>query len=126
MKSEIRDITKQVLSDRPILIMIVGIIVTAALYCIYVGLSLSATDSQIATRYTAFGITHFYRQQWYYLFTFVGFGAIFGIAHAALVAKLHSLHMRSLAIAFGWLSVIMIGIIAIITHAILTDIAYLS
>ncbi len=126
MKLDIKEFIKQLLNDRPVFFMMLAIVILAISYCLYTGLSISPTDSQIATRYTAFGITHFYREQWYYLFSFVGLGIIFGAAHAALVAKLCSLNMRSLAVAFGWFSIIVIVIIGIITHAILSDIAYLS
>ena len=126
MKKEITTSIKHLRADKPLLFMVIGVATAALIYSIFVGLSLSPTDSQIATRYTAFGITHFYRDQWFYLGTFVGFGSVIGVVHGAIIAKLQQMNMRSLAMAFGWLSLGMLVIIAAITHAILRDIAYLS
>ena len=112
--------------DRPVLLMALLITVLSIIYSVYVAFSLSPTDSQIATRYTAFGLSHLYRNQWFYLIGFVVFGLAMAVVHVGLILKLHSMQQRALAIAFGWLAVGITIIAAIITHSILTDIAYLS
>ena len=89
-------------------------------------LSLSPTDSQIATHYTAYGLSHLYRNQWFYLISFVGLGLVMAAVHIGILIKLQGMQQRSLAIAFGWLAVITTLIAVIITHSILTDIAYLT
>lgn len=68
-------------------------------YVIYIAFALEPSDLQVATRYTAFGDTHFYRSKWYYLLSFIIFGVILMGAHTALSIKLFNRGHRSLAIA---------------------------
>lgn len=67
-------------------------------YIVYVALALESSDLQVATRYTAFGETHFYRSKWYYLLSFVVFGVMLAAVHTALAVKLYNKELRQLAI----------------------------
>lgn len=102
---------------------LIGILSVA--YVIYVGLSLSPTELQVATHYTAFGDTQYYRNKWYYLFTFIGLALVIAITHIALMAKLYDREMRPVAVMLGWLTVLLIAVLFIVTHSVL-GIAYLS
>ncbi len=93
-------------------------------YIIYVALSLQASDLQLATRYTSFGGTHFYRDKWYYLLSFVGFGLLFTITHIGLMVKLYVSEMKPLATAMGWLGLIVLLMMFSYTYHVLS-IAYL-
>ena len=95
------------------------------MYLVYIGLSLAPADLQIATRYTSFGSTQYYRNKWYYLLTFVVFGLMIVISHMGLIVKLATREMRPLAVAFGWLSVIVLGLLFFFTFSVL-GVAYLS
>ena len=102
-----------------------GVLLGSISYIIYVALNLSASDLQLAVRYTAYGDTNFYRDQWWYLFSFVAFGVLFLIAHIGMTAKLVATEQRQLAFAFAWLSVIVLVLMFAYTYAVL-GIAYLN
>ena len=103
----------------------IGMIFGGSAYIIYVAANLSASDLQLAIRYTSFGDTHFYRDQWWYLLSFVGFGLLFLIAHLALTAKLVAIELKQLAYAFGWLSILLLVLMFAYTYSVL-GIAYLN
>jgi uncharacterized membrane protein HdeD (DUF308 family) len=125
MKHILLSTSKQVLSDRPLAILCISIILLSVLYVIYVSFSISPTELQIATRYSAFGETQYYRNKWFYLLTFIGFGIATSIMHVAIIAKLKSRDMRPLAIAFGALA-ILLGIICFLWTYSVLNIAYLN
>lgn len=125
MKDSFITSVKALVSDRMMLGLSLLVIVATLLYVVYVALSLNPTELQVATRYTAFGGTQFYRNKWYYLLSFIGFSVLMAAAHISLAAKLESRNMRSLAISLGWLTLLIIVILFVITRSVL-HVAYLS
>lgn len=104
----------RLLFGQSILIVVLGII-----YVIYVSLSLAPTELQIATRFTSFGGTQYYRNRWFYLLVFILFGLVTAVTHLGLMTKLANREMRPLAVAFGWLSVVVLGLLFFITYSVL-------
>lgn len=125
MNNKIRSVWTQFRDDRPLLVLCSVLLVAGIVYAIVVSLSLSATELQVATRYTAFGGTQYYRSKWYYLIGFVVFGLLVSGLHIGAVLKLHRRGMRSLALAFAWLSMMLLGVLFLVTLSVL-GIAYLS
>lgn len=125
MKTRILAAFKQLLSDRPLLYMVIAIAVLAILYSLYVAFSLSPTELQIAVRYTAYGETHLYRNKWYYLVSFVIVAVLVSVAHSGLMVKLKARGVRPMALALGWLTIIIIAVLFIVTQRVLSS-AYLS
>lgn len=125
MKHIIQKTLTHILADRPVLLLSLGLLLGGVAYIIYVAFNLNPSDLQLATRYTSFGETHFYREKWWYLLSFIGFGVLFMLAHIAMLAKLHAIGLRQLAIAFAWLSVIVLVFMFVYTYAVL-GIAYLN
>lgn len=125
MKDTIIHSIKEVLADRKVLFLSVFVLVASIVYIMYVIFSLHTSDLQLATRYTSYGGTHFYRNKWYYLLSFVGFGVLFAITHVGMIIKLYVSEMKPLAAAFGWLSIIILLLMFSYTYHVLS-IAYLS
>lgn len=125
MKHTIIHALKQVLADRKMLFFSIAIFLGGLVYIAYVALSLHSSDLQLATRYTSFGETHFYRNKWYYLLSFVLFGVLYIIMHIGIMVKLYVSEMKPLAAAFGWLSFIVLVLLFSYTYHVLS-IAYLS
>lgn len=93
------DSIKDFFRDRTVAWMAGSLLLMVLAYIIYMIIVLEPSDLQIATRYTAFGETHFYRNKWYYLLSFILFSvSVLGL-HVALAIKLHARQQRSLAIA---------------------------
>ena len=125
MKHIITTSLKQILADRAMAFLCLGLVVAGIIYIAYVAFSLNPSDLQLATRYTAYGETHFYRNKWYYLVTFIAFGALFIVAHIGMIVKLYLNDLRQLAFAFAWLSAVMLVLAFVYTYSVL-GIAYLS
>ena len=119
MKHTIIRSLKLILADRPVLLLVIGLVAAALAYCLIVGLSLRPSDLQVAVHYTAYGETNFYREKWYYLLSFVGFGLILAIIHSAIAIKLYVLERRQLAIFFLWVSLLILVIGWFLTSAVL-------
>lgn len=119
MKTNLINALKLVLADRLVTVLTLLLLIAAAAYCVYVGLSLQVSDVQVAVHYTAFGGTNFYRDKWYYLISFVAFGVSIAVIHTALILKLYAMERRQLAILLAGLSFLMLAIAWIIAHAVL-------
>lgn len=119
MKVNLLNSIKIILEDRLVTVVTILLVLLCLLYCIYVGVSLKPSDLQVAVHYTAYGTTSFYREKWYYLITFIVFGALIAIMHTALIMKLYSQGRRQIALLFAWLSILLIVITWFITWAIL-------
>jgi hypothetical protein len=107
------------------LLLMTGLFIGGIAYVLYVAFSLDPSDLQLATRYTSYGETHFYREKWWYLLSFIGFGLLFVVAHIGILVKLFVIGMRQLAIAFAWLSALVLLLMFVYTYAVLS-IAYLN
>lgn len=105
MRSLPIDLIKSYLRDRTMVSLTIALFLMGVAYTIYVVLALEPSDLQVATRYTAFGDAHFYRNKWYYLLSFVLFGVILAGVHTALAIKLYGRQQRQLAIALLVLTV---------------------
>lgn len=125
MKQLAKTTIQQILADRPLSLLMFGIILGGLAYIVYVAINLSASDLQLAIRYTSFGDTHFYRDKWWYLLGFIGFGLLFLVAHVGLTAKLVAVELKPLAYAFGWLSILILVLMFAYTYSVL-GIAYLN
>lgn len=125
MRHIIKTSLKQIASDRVMLLLMAGLFIGGIAYVVYVAFSLNPSDLQLATRYTSFGETHFYREKWWYLLSFIGFGLLFVVAHIGILVKLFVIGMRQLALAFAWLSALVLVLMFVYTYAVLS-IAYLN
>ena len=74
-------------------------------FIVYILVSVRPSDLQLVTHYTAFGVTHLYRDQWFYLLSFVGFAAIVAFLHIALAIKLYVTKGHPLAIMLAWVGI---------------------
>lgn len=119
MKDNIIHAIKLVLADRVVTVLLGLMVLLAVVYCLYVGVSLHPSELQVAVHYTAFGETNYYREKWYYLLSFIGFGGIIAILHGALAIKLYALERRQLAIFLIWLSMFLLVIAWFLTAAVL-------
>lgn len=125
MKTRALTSFKKIAADRVILIYLIIIIALAVAYIGYVLFSVHPNDLQVATHYTVFGETNLYRNKWYYLISFALFGAVLAAAHVGVIVKLFFYDLRSFAIAFSWLTILLIAIAWAFTRSVL-GIAFLS
>lgn len=119
MKQKITKSIKQVFKDRPLAVAIIVLFLVTIIFCIYVGFAIQISELQVVVRYTSFGITNFYRNQWFYLLTFIAFGLIVAVTNTAIAAKLYQLKNRHYALFFIWLSVVLMVMAAITAWSVL-------
>lgn len=110
---------KDVAKDRPVLLLIIGIVLATLVYSVTLILAIQPSETQLYTRYTDFGQAHYYRGYWQYLYTFLTFGLIIAVSHIALIVKLFANQRREAAIGLGWLTLLFFLIIWSYTHSVL-------
>jgi len=111
MKQTIKQYLKQLVSDRYLLALSFAMLLVATICAVNIGLSLRVSDLQLVSHYSAFGITHLYLDQWFYLLVFVVFSLVVALIHITVAVKLLVIKGHSIAIMFAWasISIILLG-----------------
>lgn len=120
MKASTKKILTTLAKDRAIVFVMAGLIVTAVLCAIYFGVKINASDLQVSVKYTAFGTENVYRAHWTYFLSFVGFSIAIGVLHAGIMAKLYCVKGRRFALFFGWFSILLLILSAVLLYNIMT------
>lgn len=103
MKEIIKKSLKELVADRYLLVLVLLSLTMAFIFTITIGLSIHPSERQLISHYSAFGITHFYFDQWFYLLVFVFFGIITTVMHIVITIKLLIIKGHSMAVMFAWL-----------------------
>lgn len=111
MKHMIANELKNLLAHRRLFFLLLGLIIFAVAVSIYISVTIKLSDLRVITHYTAFGATHFYRDTWVYLFTFVGFVIVSMLAAIGFSIKLLGHGREPLALLFAWLGVAAVGLV---------------
>lgn len=111
MKNFIKEPVKQLIANRYLLVLLIILIVLTLGFSITIGLSIRPSELQLISHYSAFGPTHLYRDQWFYLFTFVIFGLTVSSLHTIIAVKIMAIKGNALAVMYVWLGmgVILLG-----------------
>ena len=111
-KDFLRTPLRMIAADRPFFAALIGVFVAGIIYMLVMGFTLQVRDVQVYVRYTAFGEAHFYKSYWYYLLSFVLFGALVMVVHIGLMVKLYSLQRRQTALFVGAAAVLVLLVAA--------------
>lgn len=115
---ELKALLHAITKDRMVMGLIIALIAVSLAFCVYIGISVHSSSAQVVVRYTGYGSTHFYRDHWTYLFSFVGFGIVTAVLNGAIGAKFVSLERRALAVAWLIGSIGIVVVAAILIHAV--------
>ena len=96
---------KELSTNRYLTVLSIILVLLSVAFIIYIALTVRPSDLQLVTHYTAFGVTHLYRDQWFYLFTFAGFAVLSAFLHIAISIKMYTTKGSPLAISFMWLGI---------------------
>lgn len=96
---------KELITNRYLTILSIVTVVLTVAYTIYILITVRPSELQLVTHYSAYGVTHLYRDQWFYLLSFALFGIIVAILHIGLAIKLYITKGHPLAIMFAWLGI---------------------
>lgn len=112
MKEIIKDSFKKLMADRYLLTLVITMFVFALSCAIIIGFNVHPRDLRLPSHYSAYGITHFYFDQWFYLLVFIFFGFIAAVLHSAIAVKLLIVKGHSLAVMYAWagLAIILLGL----------------
>ena len=96
---------KQLLTNRYLTILSGVTIFLALSLTIFILVRVHPSDLQLVTHYTAFGVTHLYRDQWFYLLNFIGFAVIVAFVNIAITIRIYLLKGHPLAVLFAWFGI---------------------
>lgn len=105
MLNTIKTSFKELITNRYLTVLVGVTLVLALAFLVYIILVVRPSELQLVTHYTAFGVTHLYRDQWFYLLAFGGFAVLVTFFHIALSLKLYLTKGHPLAIMFAWMGI---------------------
>jgi hypothetical protein len=115
----IKESIKTYASNRYLLLLSVSLVLLAIGFLVYLGFNVRPSELQLVSHYSAFGTTHLYRDQWYYLLNFGVFAIFMAVMHIILTVKLYILKGSPLAIAFAWLGIVIMLLAWFATYAVI-------
>lgn len=119
MKNSIKSSFNSLVADRYLLVLSGFLALLAISFCVYIAVMVHPSDLQLVSHCSAFGLTHLYRDQWYYLLSFGVFGLFAASLHIVLSVKLLMIKGHSLAILFAWLGIAMLILAWITAYAVI-------
>lgn len=96
---------KELFTNRYLATLSIVLLVLAIGFVVYILLAVRPSELQVVTHYTAYGVTHLYRDQWFYLLSFAVFGLLVAFFHIALSLKIYLTKGHPLAIMFAWVGI---------------------
>lgn len=120
MKNTITQSLKELFTNRYLATLSIVLAVLAIAFVVYIAVAVRPSELQLVTHYTAYGMTHLYRDQWFYLLTFAVFALLVAFMHIALAIKVYVTKGHPLAIMVAWLG------IGVIVFAWVTSIAIIN
>jgi hypothetical protein len=105
LKTNFTQSFKELLTNRYLTVLSSVLVLLSAAFIVYILLTVHPSDLQLVTHYSAFGVTHLYRDQWFYLLSFVAFAVLVAFLHIAIAIKIYITKGHPLAIMFAWLGI---------------------
>ncbi|MDB5161619.1 MAG: hypothetical protein JWM52_127 [Candidatus Saccharibacteria bacterium] len=96
---------KELITNRYLTVLSGVTVLLALLFVAYILLAVRPSELQLVTHYTAYGVTHLYRSQWFYLLGFGAFAVLVAFFHISLAIKIYITKGHPLAIMFAWLGI---------------------
>ncbi len=110
MKKLLTSSFKTISQDRNLVGLIATFIFGCVVLLVYLAITIRPSDLQVVVHYTSFGNTNFYRDRWFYLLSFVIFVVLMATLHIVLTYKILQTKGRHIAMAFIWMSIVMVFI----------------
>lgn len=119
MKHHIFGAFKQLPKHKRLLWLLIVLAIFSLAVAVLIGVTIEPSELRIITHYTAYGSTHFYRDQWVYMISFIVFIVMVAFLGVGVSLKLLRQDREVLALLYGWIS---IGLVAmtLITYIHLT------
>lgn len=111
---------KSLTVDRYLFVLYLVMTVLAIIFSVQVIASIHPNELQLVARYTAFGSTHLYRDQWFYQLVFALFIIMIAVVHILISKKTYEAVNRQLALLFAWFGVGLLVFAWITANSVLT------
>ncbi len=105
LKDTITHSFKELITNRYLTVLSLVTVILAIAFVIYIGVVVRPSELQLVTHYTAYGVTHLYRDQWFYLLGFGAFAVIIAFINIAMALKVFLTKGHPLAIMFAWFGI---------------------
>ena len=105
LKDTITQSLKELITNRYLTVLSAITVILAIAFVIFIGVTVRPSELQLVTHYTAYGVTHLYRDQWFYLLSFGAFAIIIALINIAIALKVYLTKGHPLAIMFAWISI---------------------
>jgi hypothetical protein len=105
LKDTITHSFKELITNRYLTVLSLVTILLAIAFVIYIAIVVRPSELQLVTHYTAYGVTHLYRDQWFYLLGFGAFAVIIAFINIAMALKVYLTKGHPLAIMFAWFGI---------------------
>ena len=105
LNNTIKKSFQELITNRYLTVLTAITLILSLAFIVYILLNVHPSELQLVTHYTAFGVTHLYRDQWYYLFTFGGFALLVAFLHTTIALKIFLAKGHPLAIMFAWMGI---------------------
>lgn len=115
----IKVVAKHALKERFMIISWAAFMIISLIVQIIFAFQIQASDLNVKVRYTAFGVTNYYDDAWYYLLAFIGFGLFVMVFHTLIAAKLYDQRGAYFARLFILLSIVIVIIEYFIVSSVL-------
>jgi hypothetical protein len=102
--------------DRTAVILLLGLATACVVLIATVILRLQSSDIQVPVRYTGFGQTFIYRDQWYTQYSYAGLAVIVATLNTFLAVRLYQLR-RQLGLGFIGMSIFVVILAIIVINA---------
>lgn len=96
---------KELVTNRYLTVLSIILVLLSAAFIVYIAIAVRPSDLQLVTHYTAFGVTHLYRDQWFYLLSFAAFAVLVAFMHIAIAIKIYITKGHPLAIMYAWVGI---------------------
>lgn len=102
--------------DRTAVMLLLALGIACVALITTIVLRLQPSDIQIPVRYTGFGQTFIYRDQWYSQYSYIGFAAIIALLNGFLAMRLYQLR-RLLGLGLLGMSIFVVVLATIVINA---------
>jgi len=102
--------------DRTAVLLLIGLLAISVVLIVTVLIRLQPSDIQVPVRYTGFGQTFIYRDQWYTQYSYVGLALVVVLVNGLLALRLYKIR-RLLGLGLIGMSIFILVLASVVINA---------
>lgn len=112
MKKNFASYFRDILHDRAVFLSVLAFLFAVVAAATVVSFNIHVSESQVVNRYTRFGVTNFYRDDWAYLIMYIIYFVMVAIVYIETIRRVFVKKGRDLAVSISVLGIITVVISA--------------